>query len=75
MCYLNAAHVQQKLDGSEVYIYQHSTYRDRLLRTDSGWRIQYRHLTNEHTEGLFLPPGDIERFSSPVPSGTLHANA
>jgi hypothetical protein len=64
--YLSAAHVQVKLDGEEVYILQHGTYYDRLVRTPQGWRIARRRLENLWTQGEFLTLDRVQPFDRPL---------
>jgi hypothetical protein len=64
-CYLQAAHVQVRRDGSESYALQHATYTDRHVRTDAGWRIRRRVLDNVHVVGEFLGPDRVRLFPEP----------
>jgi ketosteroid isomerase-like protein len=50
-CYLQAIHVgkQAGYEGKVLTIW--GIYRDRLIRTPDGWRIQYRELETTHADG------------------------
>jgi 3-phenylpropionate/cinnamic acid dioxygenase small subunit len=50
-CYLHAEHymTNQRIGGNTLEI--GGTYRDRLVRTDGGWRIAHRYLAVTWTEG------------------------
>ena len=50
-CYLQAIHLgkQPGYEGKVLTVW--GTYRDRLIRTPDGWRIQYRELETTHADG------------------------
>ena len=64
--YLSAAHVQERLDGEQVYVLQHAVYFDALVRTDAGWRIAERRLENVWIDGTFLGPDEVRLFEKPA---------
>jgi 3-phenylpropionate/cinnamic acid dioxygenase small subunit len=49
-CHLHAQHVRAGLPGGEQYVIA-GRYRDRLVRTDEGWRIRERRLDRWWTKG------------------------
>ncbi len=63
--YLTATHEQVKLNGDSVLVVLGGIYRDRLRRTDAGWRIEKRTLTSVYVTGQFLPPQEVQRFEKP----------
>ena len=63
--YLTATHEQVKLNGDSVLVVLGGVYRDRLRRTDAGWRIEKRTLTSVYVTGKFLPPQEVQRFEKP----------
>jgi hypothetical protein len=68
-CYLSAAHVQERLDGREVYVMLHGIYRDELVRRPEGWRIARRRLDHLYATGAFAAPHEVKHFEKPVPQG------
>lgn len=50
VCYLNGFHATEDTPGGEVCIV-YGTYRDRLVRTDEGWRVSHRELEVGWVEG------------------------
>ena len=62
---LTAAHVQERLDGTNVYTLLHATYTDELVRTPRGWRIASRRLDPVWTVGEFAPPDAVKHFEKP----------
>lgn len=50
VCYLNALHATKDTPGGDVCTV-YGTYRDKLLRTDAGWRISHRELEIGWVEG------------------------
>ena len=60
-----ATHEQVKLNGDSVLVVLGGIYRDRLRRTDAGWRIEKRTLTSVYVTGKFLPPQEVQRFEKP----------
>lgn len=57
-CYLQAQHVREAAIGGPNYIVA-GRYEDRLVRTDTGWRIAHRTLTVMWTDGnLAVARGD-----------------
>lgn len=48
--YLQAQHVRKGTPGGDNFIFA-GTYRDRLVKTDGGWRIARRELEETWTEG------------------------
>jgi 3-phenylpropionate/cinnamic acid dioxygenase small subunit len=49
-CYLQAQHVRKDAVGGPNYIVA-GRYEDRFVRTDAGWRIEYRRLAVMWTDG------------------------
>jgi uncharacterized protein (TIGR02246 family) len=49
-CYLHAQHYRAGARGLSTYVMA-GTYRDRLVRTDLGWRIEHRDLEITWTDG------------------------
>lgn len=49
-CYFQAQHVRHAAEGGATLMIG-GTYTDRLVRTESGWRIQHRQLDTVWTEG------------------------
>lgn len=50
VCYFHAQHYLVDSRGGNTYVIA-GTYRDRLTRTDTGWRIAYRTLETTWTDG------------------------
>lgn len=50
VCYFHAQHYLVDPNGGNTYVIA-GTYRDRLTRTDAGWRISYRTLETTWTDG------------------------
>ena len=50
-CYLTAIHVGKKAGFEGKVFTVWGTYRDRLVRTPDGWRINYRQLETTHADG------------------------
>jgi 3-phenylpropionate/cinnamic acid dioxygenase small subunit len=49
-CYLQAQHVKAGTDGGDLFIFA-GRYRDKLVRTEAGWRITERRLDAMWTDG------------------------
>ncbi|HEY2163303.1 MAG TPA: nuclear transport factor 2 family protein [Gemmatimonadaceae bacterium] len=49
-CYLQAQHAARGAEGGECFTIA-GTYRDRIVRTESGWRISHRELEVAWTDG------------------------
>jgi hypothetical protein len=49
-CYLHAQHYRVGARGLSTYVMA-GTYRDQLVRTDQGWRIEHRDLEITWTDG------------------------
>lgn len=49
-CYFQAQHVRRSADGGANYIVA-GRYKDGLVRTDAGWRIERRDLLVDWTDG------------------------
>ena len=67
-CRLIATHVQVPLAGGRNTWTVYGFYRDVLVRTDAGWRIERRSFKGMHTEGTLLPPDQVEHFEK-APEG------
>ena len=50
-CYLQAIHVGKRAGYEGKVLTVWGIYRDRLVRTPEGWRIQYRELETTHADG------------------------
>ncbi len=61
-CRLIASHVQIRKDGERNLWTVYGFYRDRLVRTDAGWRICERLFRGVHSEGEALPADQIQAF-------------
>ena len=62
---LRAIHVQRGLDGERATWVVYGTYRDALVRTPQGWRIEARDFRILYTEGELLPARRAQRFETP----------
>ncbi len=58
-CRVIASHLQFELDGKRNLWIVHGFYRDRLARSDAGWRIRERHFWGVHAQGEPLPPDRV----------------
>ena len=51
-------------DGTSSSWVLYGTYRDALVRGNSGWRIRERHLHGVYSEGKLLPRKNVQGFTS-----------
>ena len=61
-CRLIASHLQIQLDGTRNLWVVHGFYRDRLVRSEAGWRIRERRFWGVHSEGQLLAPDQVQQF-------------
>jgi 3-phenylpropionate/cinnamic acid dioxygenase small subunit len=61
---LRALHVQQTTGGERSTWLVYGLYRDRHLRTPTGWRIAERFFRSLHTEGTLLPRERVKRYEA-----------
>lgn len=68
-CHMVAFHYREGADGGETFTIR-GMYRDRLVRTDDGWRIEYRRLDQWHREGNpgVIPPPLSDQPRRPMPA-------
>ena len=62
--YLTGTHLQVRRDGVETRTTEGSVYRDELVRTRAGWRIQARRLERVWIDGSYLGPDEVRLFPS-----------
>ena len=68
-CYLHAQHYRIGGRGLSTYVMA-GTYRDRLVRTDAGWRIKHRELEITWTDGnsgVFVTDDPARPSGAPSP--------
>ena len=62
---MRAIHVQTLHEGEENRWVIYGQYRDRLVRTPEGWRIEQRNYQGMRTEGRLLPLDRVESYENP----------
>ena len=62
---MRAIHVQTPHEGEENRWVIYGQYRDRLVRTPDGWRIEERHYQGMRTEGRLLPLDRVKSYEEP----------
>ncbi len=62
---MRAIHIQTPHEGEENRWVIYGQYRDRLVRTPDGWRIEERHYQGMRTEGRLLPLDRVKSYEEP----------
>ncbi len=65
--YGHLVHVQHHKDDSSSVFRHYTIYRDEWRRTDDGWRIQHRRLSNLYMDGPVHGPDRVHLYEEQTP--------